>query len=67
MKKLLVMFAMAVTLVACNNSSDGTTANDTTNTTNDTPAVVPGGASIDTSHSSTGDTATNTADTTKRN
>jgi hypothetical protein len=32
MKKLLVMFAIAGTLVACNNSSDGSTTGDTTNT-----------------------------------
>ena len=56
---------MVITLAACNNSSDGTITNDSSNVTNDTPTVAPGGVIADSSHTSTGDTSHNTADTTK--
>ena len=56
---------MTIALVACNNSSDGTTTNDSSNVTSDTPTVAPGGVIADSSNTSIGDTSHNTSDTTK--
>ena len=57
MKKFLGILVIAVSLVACNNSSDGTTANDTLNRV-DTP-VTP-------TITTTADSATIVGDTTKK-
>jgi hypothetical protein len=41
MKKILGIFVIAASLVACNNSSDGTTTNDTVNTVDTvTPTIT---------------------------
>ena len=72
MKKLLILFMVATSIAACNNSSDGTSTNDSTNTIGDTLNPATGG-SIDTSSAGTTDhtrnanrdTSGNTADTLK--
>ena len=72
MKKLFMIFVIAFTVVACNNSSDGTSTNDSTKIIGDTLNPATGG-SIDTSNSITTDhtrsdsrdTSNNTADTTR--
>ena len=57
MNKVLGIFVIAASLVACNNSSDGTVVNDTLNTV-DTPAT--------TTITTTPDTAKLIVDTTKK-